>query len=75
VEENRELLKDRINEAKLVGEKANQSRSVLALGYGTGNFCRDPLVLIYFHLSILLRCYRNTITYLKNSIEAIRKDR
>jgi len=43
LEENKELLKDRITEAKTVGERANQSR--------------------------------NTITYLKNSIEAIRRER
>jgi hypothetical protein len=43
MEENRDLLKEKINEAKVVGERANQSR--------------------------------NTITYLKNSIEALRKER
>ena len=43
MEENRAVLKDRIAEAKLMGERANQSRS--------------------------------TITYLKNSIEAIRRER
>ncbi len=43
VEENRDILRDKISEAKAVGEKANQSRS--------------------------------TITYLKNSIEAIRRER
>lgn len=41
--ENKDLLKDKIAEAKTMGERANQSR--------------------------------NTITYLKNSIESIRKDR
>lgn len=43
VEENREILRDKIAEAKTVGERANQSR--------------------------------NTITYLKSSIEAIRRER
>jgi len=43
VEENRDILRDKINEAKAVGEKANSSRS--------------------------------TINYLKNSIEAIRREK
>lgn len=43
IEENRELLRDKITEAKMVGERANQSRG--------------------------------TITYLKSSIEAIRRER
>ena len=43
VEENRKVLKEKIGEAKTVGERANQSR--------------------------------NTITYLKSSIEAIRRER
>lgn len=43
MEENREILKDKITEAKVMGERANQSRS--------------------------------TITYLKNSIEAIRREK
>merc|ERR1719453_635839 len=43
VEENKETLRDKISEAKTVGERANQSRS--------------------------------TITYLKSSIEAIRRER
>lgn len=43
MEENRELLKEKINTAKVLGERANQSR--------------------------------NTINYLKNSIEAIRRER
>ena len=43
MEENRLILKQKIDEAKLTGERANNSR--------------------------------NTITYLKNSIESIRRER
>lgn len=61
MDENRDLLKEKINEAKIVGERANQSRLV------------ESDMSVYMHLFSFY--IRNTITYLKNSIESIRKER
>lgn len=63
MEENRDILKNKISDAKMFGEKANQSRS---------EFCRK----IYCSKCVDARhLHRSTITYLKNSIESIRRER
>lgn len=61
INENKDLLKDKISEAKLLGERANQSRYLSI-------FTTRLLLVTYFH-------NRNTINYLKNTIESIRKER
>lgn len=64
MEENMDLLKQRIKEAKEVGERANQSRFIII-----------PRILHFQMTGYHFIVNRNSITYLKNSIEAIRKER
>ena len=76
LEENKDVLKDRITEAKTVGERANQSRYIHT--YIRIHTCIHTYMHAYIAIHfnpVMYFHFRNTITYLKNSIESIRRER